>query len=85
MPDPGSLNPLAILVAAFVSAALGAAWYSPLLLGKQWIAATGKTEEELGAPGPAIAGSVVSCLVAATAVFRGMDDNIPILARVCIA
>ena len=63
-----ALNPAAILVAAFVSAALGAVWYSPPVLGRAWLAALGKTEAELGPQAPAILGSVVSCLVAATTV-----------------
>ena len=62
------MNPAAILVAALVSAALGAAWYAPPVLGRAWLAALGKSEAELGPQGPALLGSVVSCLVAATAV-----------------
>lgn len=68
MPALTELNPLAIAVAAMLSAALGAAWYSPLLFGKAWVAATGKSEDQLGSPGPAMAGSVLSCFVAASAV-----------------
>ena len=68
MPDLGSLALPAILVSAFVAAALGAAWYSPLLFARPWMDALGKTPEQLGPQGPALAGSVFSCLVAATAV-----------------
>lgn len=39
-----NLNWIAIVVAGLVPTALGALWYGPLL-GKQWIASTGKTEE----------------------------------------
>jgi fatty acid desaturase len=39
------LNYLAILVAAIASFAFGAVWY--MSLGKQWMAALGKTEEQL--------------------------------------
>lgn len=46
--DVASLNPLAIAVAAVVSAALGAAWYSPLLFGPRWMAELGKTQDQLG-------------------------------------
>lgn len=66
--DLASLNPAAIGVAALVGVVLGAAWYSPLLFGNAWISALGKPREQLGSPGAAMAGSVVSCLVAATAV-----------------
>jgi hypothetical protein len=68
VPDLSSLNPLAILAAAAISAALGAAWYSPLLFGPAWMKALGKTQDQLGPMGAAMAGSVFSCLVAATAV-----------------
>ncbi len=41
------LNYLAILVCSIISFLVGALWYSPFLLGKKWMAALGKTEEEL--------------------------------------
>ena len=41
------INYLTVLVAAAVALALGALWYSPVLLGKPWMAAIGKTEEEI--------------------------------------
>ena len=65
MIDFGSIEMGAILLSTVVGAALGALWYSPVLLGPAWMAALGKTEDQLGPQGPAIAGSVVSCLVAA--------------------
>lgn len=46
MPDI-NVNYLAVLVSALVSFGLGAVWYSPSLFGKQWMAAIGKTEDEL--------------------------------------
>jgi uncharacterized membrane protein len=48
----GSMNTLAILVAAVAGWLFGAAWYG--ILGKQWMAALGKTREELrtGGNGP---------------------------------
>ncbi|AEQ53217.1 hypothetical protein KKY_3228 [Pelagibacterium halotolerans B2] len=39
------MNWLAVLLAMIASMALGAAWY--MILSKQWIAATGKTTEEI--------------------------------------
>lgn len=41
------INLLAILVAAIANMVLGFFWYSPILFGKKWMAAFGKTESEL--------------------------------------
>ncbi len=41
------INYLAVLVAAIASMIVGAIWYSPMVMGKQWMALTGKTEEEI--------------------------------------
>ena len=41
------INWLAVLVAALASFAVGGLWYSPLLFAKPWMAAIGKTEDEL--------------------------------------
>ena len=41
------INLLAVLVATVVFFALGALWYSPLLFAKPFMAAMGKTQEEL--------------------------------------
>lgn len=43
----GELNYLAVLVAAVSCFILGALWYSPVLLGKAWMAASGMTEEKV--------------------------------------
>ena len=51
----GDLNWIAVIVAALAYFALGALWYSPVLLGNQWMSATGMTMPEDGQrPGPAI-------------------------------
>lgn len=42
-----AVNWLAVIVAGVASMAFGAAWYMPL--GKQWLAALGKTREQLNA------------------------------------
>ena len=42
-----NVNALAVLVAAILSLVLGALWYSPVLFGKQWMAAQGHTPEML--------------------------------------
>lgn len=41
------VNYLAVLLAGVVSMALGFLWYSPLVLGKQWIKERGFTKESL--------------------------------------
>ena len=45
----GAVNWIAVVVAAVASMALGAAWY--MLLAKQWMAALGKTREQVMASG----------------------------------
>lgn len=45
--DFGELNYLAIVVGVVFNMVLGALWYSPLLLGKPWMAATGITVETI--------------------------------------
>jgi len=42
-----SINYLAVLVCSITYMVVGALWYSPLLFGKLWTAAMGKTEQEL--------------------------------------
>ena len=67
MPDLASLDWVAILVCTFFAGGLGAAWYSPALFGKAWMAEIGLGEEDLGPGGREIAGSVFSCFVASLA------------------
>jgi hypothetical protein len=57
------VNWLAVLVAAVVSFAIGAAWY--MALGQQWMASLGKTREQLGSgPTPFIIGFVCQVVMA---------------------
>ena len=42
-----NVNLLAVLVAAVLTFALGAVWYSPILFAKQWMQAQGYTPEKL--------------------------------------
>jgi hypothetical protein len=42
-----TINYLAILIAAVVSMFIGMFWYSQMLFGKTWMAAIGKTEEDI--------------------------------------
>lgn len=63
------INYLAVLVMAVVYFAIGGLWYSPILFGKTWMAAVGKTEEEIKAGGGvkayigAFIGALVLCFV----------------------
>ena len=41
------VNYLAVLVCGIIAMGLGALWYSPMLLGKMWLLAVDKSEEEL--------------------------------------
>ena len=41
------MNYLAVVVGGLVSVAIGALWYSKALFGKAWVAAIGKTEEQV--------------------------------------
>ena len=44
----GSINGWAVLVAAVVGHAIGVVWYAPPVFGKRWLAALGKTKDQLG-------------------------------------
>ena len=68
MPGLEQMNIFAVLVGAVASMALGALWYSPLLFGNAWMAAIGKTHDQLGPAGPAMFGSMLSCLLTAAVV-----------------
>ena len=60
-------NWMAILVATIVGFVLGAVWFSPVLFSNKWMAALGKTKEEMGSQVPAIALSFVVTLATAIA------------------
>ncbi len=45
----GSVNFLAVIIAAVAYYAGGALWYSPVLFGKQWMVLVGITEEKMKA------------------------------------
>lgn len=61
------INYLAVLIAALINMFLGMLWYSPYMFGKMWIAALGKSEEELkkSASGPIYIVSMVAALILA--------------------
>jgi hypothetical protein len=71
MPDFGAIPWLGVLVAVVASQIIGFLWYGPLF-GKSWLAALGKTEEELKAGskqglGNAIVIGIVASIVTAIA------------------
>lgn len=45
--NPVEMNYLAVLVGAAVSVVVGAVWYMPALFGNPWMAAIGKTKEQV--------------------------------------
>ena len=77
MIDFTGLNWWAIVVATAIAFALGALWYGPLF-GKAWLAALGKTEDDIQpSPEPFIVSAVaalVTCIVVA-ALMRGLEMN----------
>lgn len=77
MPDFGDLNWLSILIAVVAAQVLGFLWYGPLF-GKQWMAAIGKTQEDMsGSAGPAIAVGVAMSIVRAVilALLIGLSET----------
>jgi hypothetical protein len=49
MPTVVSISYFAVIVAAIVKFAIGAAWYSPALFARQWQSLTGQTEAQVRA------------------------------------
>lgn len=66
MPDFGAIPWVGVLAAVVASQVIGFLWYGPLFQ-KPWLAAMGKTKEEMdsAAAGPAIAVGIVCSAVAA--------------------
>ena len=58
---------LGIVAAAAAGMALGALWYAPLMFGRAWMSAIGKTEDQLGSATGPMLGSVAACLATAIA------------------
>ena len=68
--DFGELNYLAIVVGVVINMVLGALWYSPVLLGKSWMAAAGITAEDIEArKGEQYRGYAVAVVVSIVLVF----------------
>jgi hypothetical protein len=60
------INWLALIVAAIVKFAIGAAWYAPQVFGKQWQAELSMTQEQVRANlAPAIVAEIITDLVLA--------------------
>jgi hypothetical protein len=68
----GSVNYLAVVIAALAYYAGGALWYSPVLFGKQWMALVGLTEEKIAEQKKDAWKSYVTSLVAALVISYGL-------------
>lgn len=64
MPDLSDINLVGVLVAIVVHQALGFLWYS-VLFQKPWVAATGKSMDEMGDPKVALSVGVIASVVMA--------------------
>ena len=62
------LNIAGIITATFTGMVLGGLWYSPLLFGKQWMAAINKTPETIGTTTGPMMGSIVASLLTVTGI-----------------
>lgn len=56
------INLVGILATTFIGMVLGALWYSPILFGKQWMEAIGKTPETIGSPTGPMIGSMMTAI-----------------------
>ena len=65
MLEVGEINTISVLVGAGLGYVLGGLWYSPILFGKAWMAAIGKTPEDLGSPVAGMIGSAITSIIAA--------------------
>ena len=68
----GSVNLLAVVIAALAYYAGGALWYSPLLFGKPWMALVGLTEAKIREARKSAWKSYASALVAAFIISYGL-------------
>lgn len=58
-----AVNYLAVIAATVAAFVIGFIWYAPPVFGKRWLAYLGKTQAELGGPGPGFALAIVAALV----------------------
>jgi hypothetical protein len=76
------INWLAVLLAFIANMAIGFVWYMPAVLGKRWMAAIGKTEEDLknigGGAGiwlPMMAAAALTAILLAVLITKlGLDN-----------
>ena len=70
-----NINLLAVLIAAVINMVLGMLWYSPVLFGKTWLVAIGKTQEEIkqGSTGPLYMVNTIASLVLAYVLAHFVD------------
>lgn len=76
------INWLAVLLAFIASMAIGFVWYMPAVLGNRWMAAIGKTEEDLknigGGPGiwvPMMVAAALTAILLAVLISKlGLDN-----------
>ena len=64
--DFGDINYLAVVAGIIINMAAGALWYSPVLFSNAWLAAIGKTKEEIqeqGSPAQGYAVAIVASIV----------------------
>src|SRR5688572_13895867 len=64
-----NINLLAVLAGAVINMVLGALWYSPMLFAPPWMAAIGKTEEEIQAQGGMAASYAITFVGALISIF----------------
>jgi hypothetical protein len=78
------INWLAVLLAFIASMAIGFVWYLPAVLGNRWMAAIGKTEEDLknigGGPGiwvPMMVAAALTAILLAVLISKlGLDNAV---------
>ncbi len=57
------VNYVGVIAATIAVMILGFVWYSPPLFGRRWLGYLGKTQAELGRPGPAFAIAIVAAFL----------------------
>jgi hypothetical protein len=59
------VKPAGVVAATAAGYVLGAIWYAPPVFGNRWMAALGKTKEQLGSPARAMGLTLITCLISA--------------------
>ena len=58
-------KPAGVAAATAAGYVLGVVWYAPPVFGNSWMAALGKTREQLGSPAKAMSLTLITCLISA--------------------